>query len=543
MSANLAVATLHTVTPGNSIQTAVLNAQDQDTILIQDGVYDETVVMYGKTLIIGSEFLLDGDTLHTANTLIRSVNSRPDTQSCFVYSYGEQRSGHLVGLSLQGECGTRIAFTQNFAGAGVYFDSYGTQAAGLSVDHCYFDHCTAPYGGAAFITGQENLSYPLVSFDHCRFSDCTAELFAGAVEAGICTLQVRSCVFEHDSCGANAGAGIVIRATLTMDSCSIHDCRGWSGGLACDRCSGSITNTNFVANVSTGGRAGYAHLGVSASSLLVSRCYFGESLSGEPPVYLGGNVPFHFVGNVVESSVTVQTTGTLVTSDASNGEVAYNVIRNNDNINGGAIYAFSGARVRVHHNYFTNNTSQNPNFASVILSVTDGRPTIDSNVIVGNEGPVIDFALGYHVTLDARNNWWGHPSGPYHPTLNPTGQGDTLLSDSVLFIPWLTEPPDTNLPNSVSEDYPSRPRSWQLLAAYPNPFNSTLRITFAGFGGSDFELTLYDLLGRIVDVIYRGQITGGELSYEAPASLASGVYFVRATSGATMQSRKVIFLK
>jgi nitrous oxidase accessory protein NosD len=41
----------------------------------------------------------------------------------------------------------------------------------------------------------------------------------------------------------------------------------------------------------------------------------------------------------------------------------------------------------------------------------------------------------YHV-FDARYNWWGDQSGPYHPAINPTGLGD-MVSDYVDFIPWL----------------------------------------------------------------------------------------------------------
>ncbi len=56
------------------------------------------------------------------------------------------------------------------------------------------------------------------------------------------------------------------------------------------------------------------------------------------------------------------------------------------------------------------------------------------------------FTPGYPVgVLDARYNWWGDPSGPYHPTLNPTGRGDHV-SDNVLFEPWLTAPGTTDTP-------------------------------------------------------------------------------------------------
>ena len=38
--------------------------------------------------------------------------------------------------------------------------------------------------------------------------------------------------------------------------------------------------------------------------------------------------------------------------------------------------------------------------------------------------------------VDARQNWWGHASGPHHSGLNPGGLG-APVSDGVLFDPWL----------------------------------------------------------------------------------------------------------
>jgi len=43
------------------------------------------------------------------------------------------------------------------------------------------------------------------------------------------------------------------------------------------------------------------------------------------------------------------------------------------------------------------------------------------------------------VVINAENNWWGDATGPYHPTGNPGGLGDTV-SDYVDFDPWLSWP-------------------------------------------------------------------------------------------------------
>jgi uncharacterized repeat protein (TIGR01451 family) len=41
--------------------------------------------------------------------------------------------------------------------------------------------------------------------------------------------------------------------------------------------------------------------------------------------------------------------------------------------------------------------------------------------------------------VDARYNWWGHATGPQHPSQNPSGQGNAV-SDKVLFNPWFEQP-------------------------------------------------------------------------------------------------------
>jgi len=42
--------------------------------------------------------------------------------------------------------------------------------------------------------------------------------------------------------------------------------------------------------------------------------------------------------------------------------------------------------------------------------------------------------------IDATLNWWGHSSGPYHSSKNPSGLGDNV-TDNVIFDPWLGAAP------------------------------------------------------------------------------------------------------
>jgi len=88
---------------------------------------------------------------------------------------------------------------------------------------------------------------------------------------------------------------------------------------------------------------------------------------------------------------------------------------------------------------------------------------------------------GYPITpqLDAKNNWWGHASGPMEIPRNPSGAGDRIidLEQNVDFIPWLlvpppapcpAAPPPPNTPGKVTGGGADRGRSAVLAARRPD---------------------------------------------------------------------------
>jgi uncharacterized repeat protein (TIGR01451 family) len=74
--------------------------------------------------------------------------------------------------------------------------------------------------------------------------------------------------------------------------------------------------------------------------------------------------------------------------------------------------------------------------SSGVANVTVGGAPENSNDIMGNGGYGIN-QIASSGSITATYNWWGDPTGPYHPTLNPGGKG-SQVSDHVLFDPWLT---------------------------------------------------------------------------------------------------------
>jgi len=111
--------------------------------------------------------------------------------------------------------------------------------------------------------------------------------------------------------------------------------------------------------------------------------------------------------NILDSSVTIRrntvTTnagpGIILSGDTSAPLIAGNLITSNG---GGGIDA--------------------DNLANPLV----GGTRANGNDIVGNA----DFGLRNQtgtITINARCNWWGHPTGPRDPIDNPDGQGDAII--------------------------------------------------------------------------------------------------------------------
>jgi len=96
---------------------------------------------------------------------------------------------------------------------------------------------------------------------------------------------------------------------------------------------------------------------------------------------------------------------------------------------------------------------------------------------------------------------------------------------------------------NVDEDGPTVPGAFRIVKAFPNPFNSTLSISLDVPLHQEVTVSLYDLLGREVDVVYRGRLSSQTISYVAPAALSSGVYFLRASANSQAVLKKVVLLK
>lgn len=88
------------------------------------------------------------------------------------------------------------------------------------------------------------------------------------------------------------------------------------------------------------------------------------------------------------------------------------------------------------------------------------------------------------------------------------------------------------------------PNRYYLNQNYPNPFNPSTTIKYGLPKTSMVKITMYDLLGREVDVLVNEMKTAG--TYDAKfdgTNMASGVYFYRIEAGDFIDTKKMLLIK
>jgi len=85
---------------------------------------------------------------------------------------------------------------------------------------------------------------------------------------------------------------------------------------------------------------------------------------------------------------------------------------------------------------------------------------------------------------------------------------------------------------------------YSLYQNYPNPFNPVTTIRFELPFAQQVELSVFDVLGREVKVLYNDIAPAGTITVDFNAeNLSSGVYFYRLKTENFIQSKKLLLLK
>jgi hypothetical protein len=83
-----------------------------------------------------------------------------------------------------------------------------------------------------------------------------------------------------------------------------------------------------------------------------------------------------------------------------------------------------------------------------------------------------------------------------------------------------------------------------LQQNFPNPFNPDTKIKFSIPQNSFVNLTVYNILGEVVEELINTELSAGAYTYLFSGSgFPSGTYFYEITAGEFKEARKMLLMK
>jgi len=192
------------------------------------------------------------------------------------------------------------------------------------------------------------------------------------------------------------------------------------------------------------------------------------------------------------------------------------------------------------------------NMVSGIVTDGDGYTVMDAHVILYNEK--IGHKKGWqHALTDTSGHYsfinippW---TGEWFVGAYKTGEGEQdprmIIIDEITIDTVITDA-DFVLGESGIPDYnPQTAGEFELGDVHPNPFNAVAGADLiVEVGSSDLAIAVYDMLGRRQRLLYRGPISPGKHTITIDCSgLASGVYFIKVTSGGRTIEKPLVLCK
>lgn len=549
-----------------TITEAIDASSHGDTVLVHPGTYPEQLWLPSHDILLVSDFYFTGDSSALYNTVVdASAWADEDTASAVLILNGSTRATIFSGFTVTGGHGM---WTGNFTiGGGFYIRGSsptissniisGNQANGSTA---IFAYDSSPVISGNLIYGNRG-QYGPVGLGYCGSSD-TPTIFESnniAENPGF----PDDPLFTMSPGFAAVGSDVIVRSNYFHDyvgcmgiAATFDFSRGELSGnifenLHFRHCPGTTVERGYVVSLY------HSHINILNNTFRNCSTIEGSCVQiFDAPSH---GFPINVIGNEFENlhnpdSGGYSWGGLLV--NKSEATVSHNKFTNCNGMGAMSIIIWSEVprcTVLVTDNEFVSNDYvelEGVYQASAVFMGTDGigKCILRGNTFMDNQKNAVnilyedDDSLTYY--LDAEQNYWGDSTGPYHPTLNPTGRGDTIAG-RVDFDPWLLE-------NDIDFDkHPSSPipQDFALLDPYPNPFNPGVTLPLSVNRPGVFKVEIFDLLGRLIWSKKERYSTGTYRIYWSGMdsygqAVAAGIYFARASSNATSSpARKLVLLK
>jgi parallel beta-helix repeat protein len=283
---------------------------------------------------------------------------------------------------------------------------------------------------------------------------------------------------------------------------TITDNTSWyGGGIGCEESAPTIT-ANIITLNTADSLGGGIVCGVNSSPTIDSNII----MNNVSHVYGGGIACWTdcspiITGNIITGNTADGGGGGIACMLNSSPTITYNTITTNDGDTLGGGIAIGASSPLIEGCEISNNVGDG------VHCLNAANPVLHNNNIFGNTGYGVCNESS-SIIVDAESNWWGDSTGPYHPTANPGGLGDSV-SDYVDFDPWLTGP-------GVGEQPIVKPvEKYHYMG--PTVFYGPLQLP------TGKKCKVFDITGRIVE----------------PDKIQPGIYFIEVDGVVTQKVVKV----
>lgn len=385
--------------PG-AIQEAINEASPGDTIIVHEGTYVEQLIISKSLTLQG----LTGAKILASDT--RSTFTIPESSAVFdpiIFAYGSLTGTETISVAIEGfEIDGGNKAVSNYRYVGILCRNIKPGTISSNVIHGMY-----PPSG----TGSGPQTFGILVY--------------GNSEATINYNEIRD--FSRGGIGVSGDAGpnidpyAIVQENMVYGNGFESETGWWAENgiqIGYGATANVIGNNVFNCTVNNPSWSATGILVVDTSDVIVESnyvegCDIGIGAVDFPGSIYGPPWDYHILSNILIKGNTLfnNTWQVDISNDARNVTLVCNNILNavEDGID---VWSYPNAGV-----YPT-------------------EVKINYNNIVGSGSYGLWVGEDVAEPVDARYNWWGDASGPYHPSLNPTGLGDKV-SDNVNFSPWL----------------------------------------------------------------------------------------------------------
>jgi hypothetical protein len=433
------------INPTDSIQTAIDNANPQDTIILNTGTYNQNSIVIDKELTLKSstenpeDVTIDaqdsGRVMEIATGInnvqllgLTITNGLTDGDGAGIYN----RGGTLAQPNVIDNC-VIISNYADGSGGGVY----NSANCYLTITNCDIKQNYAnTHGGGVNNYGTLNIIQTDISQNSARttgggirnygtlnVNDCdilnNAASVGGGIYTSMGTATIDNTIIQENTASSSGGGICVNNVPLTITNSQIlkNTAGSGGGGLYCDDgipISGPVTITNTVISENTansgGGMTTYLPTTITESVISSNTARYGGGILQ----YNHG--PLTITNTRIENNLATYSWGGGIYSETyADAPLTVQNCKITDNTaqNGGGIYDYNeGGTTTITNCEFSGNTATQAGGAFYRYD-DEGDVVLNFNRIVSNSAATgANIYNNRNSNFNAENNWWGSNDGP-----------------------------------------------------------------------------------------------------------------------------------